>query len=132
AFLQGAADLAVALDQENPRLVPGPAVAQLTSCFTRGFCTLVIFSAGRFAISKLERRQVLRQAGRMATRKFNDRPFSYHQEIELEIATLTNLGLGLGRVALPEAERAEPGVAEPARSGWVVMVPFCLPGEKIG
>ena len=59
----------------------------------------------------------------MATRKFNDRPFSYHQEIELEIATLTNMGLGLGRVALPEGEHGT--------GGWVVMVPFCLPGEKV-
>lgn len=41
-------------------------------------------------------------------------PFEYHQEIELEISTLTNLGLGLGRI-----------------NGWVVMVPFTLPGEKV-
>jgi tRNA/tmRNA/rRNA uracil-C5-methylase (TrmA/RlmC/RlmD family) len=53
--------------------------------------------------------------------KFNDRPFLYHQEIELEIATLTNLGSGLGRVALPGEPDAK----------WVVMVPFTLPGEKI-
>ncbi|HUR58848.1 MAG TPA: methyltransferase domain-containing protein, partial [Opitutaceae bacterium] len=53
--------------------------------------------------------------------KFNDRPFRYHEEIELEIATLTNLGSGLGRVALP-------GETE---SKWVVMAPFTLPGEKI-
>ena len=46
--------------------------------------------------------------------KFNDKPFAYHQEITLEIATLTNLGVGLGRV-----------------DGWVVMVPFALPGETV-
>jgi 23S rRNA (uracil1939-C5)-methyltransferase/tRNA (uracil-5-)-methyltransferase len=57
----------------------------------------------------------------MATRKFNDRPFSYHQEIELEIATLTNLGSGLARVTLPGS----------ALERWVVMVPFALPGEKV-
>lgn len=51
-------------------------------------------------------------------KKFNDFPFGYHQEIELEVTTLTNLGLGLGRVAL------EAGA-------WVVMVPFALPGEKV-
>ncbi|HXQ80850.1 MAG TPA: class I SAM-dependent RNA methyltransferase [Opitutaceae bacterium] len=53
---------------------------------------------------------------------FNDRPFSYHKEVELSITTLTNLGLGLGRVALggPDAER-----------GWVVMVAFALPGERV-
>lgn len=45
---------------------------------------------------------------------FNDKPFAYHQEITLEVATLTNLGVGLGRV-----------------DGWVVMVPFALPGETV-
>lgn len=60
-------------------------------------------------------------------RKFNDHPFAYHQEIELEIATLTNLGLGLGRVPLPTSG----GAADETRSGWVVMVPFTLPGERV-
>ncbi len=54
-------------------------------------------------------------------KKFNDQPFAYHAEIELEIATLTNLGLGLGRVALPGEADAK----------WVVMVPFTLPGERV-
>ena len=58
--------------------------------------------------------------------KRNDYPFPYHQEIELEIATLTNLGSGLGRVALG----APPSDAGNA-SGWVVMVPFTLPGERV-
>jgi tRNA/tmRNA/rRNA uracil-C5-methylase (TrmA/RlmC/RlmD family) len=53
--------------------------------------------------------------------KFNDQPFAYHQEIELEIATLTNLGSGLGRVALAGETEAR----------WVVMVPFTLPGERV-
>jgi tRNA/tmRNA/rRNA uracil-C5-methylase (TrmA/RlmC/RlmD family) len=47
-------------------------------------------------------------------RKFHPHPFAYHQEIELEVATLTNMGQGLGRV-----------------DGWVVMVPFALPGERV-
>ncbi len=59
----------------------------------------------------------------MAKKPFNDFPFSYHQEIELEITTLTNLGVGLGRVPL--------GSEPEKRSGWVVMVPFALPGEKV-
>ncbi len=77
-------------------------------------------------------------------KKFNDQPFAYHQEIELEISTLTNLGSGLGRVLLPnapapetaptdqssgEADEGEPEVGGPG--GWVVMVPFTLPGERI-
>jgi 23S rRNA (uracil1939-C5)-methyltransferase/tRNA (uracil-5-)-methyltransferase len=54
-------------------------------------------------------------------RKFNDQPFAYHAELELEIATLTNLGSGLGRIALPGEAEAK----------WVVMVPFTLPGERV-
>jgi 23S rRNA (uracil1939-C5)-methyltransferase/tRNA (uracil-5-)-methyltransferase len=45
---------------------------------------------------------------------FNDKPFAYHQEITLEVIILTNLGVGLGRV-----------------DGWVVMVPYTLPGETV-
>jgi tRNA/tmRNA/rRNA uracil-C5-methylase (TrmA/RlmC/RlmD family) len=47
-------------------------------------------------------------------RKFHPHPFAYHQEIELEVATLTNMAQGLGRV-----------------DGWVVMVPYALPGELV-
>jgi 23S rRNA (uracil1939-C5)-methyltransferase/tRNA (uracil-5-)-methyltransferase len=50
-------------------------------------------------------------------KRFNDQPFAYHQEIEIDITTLTNLGSGLGRV--------------PPEPGWVVMVPFALPGERV-
>ena len=53
---------------------------------------------------------------------FNDKPFAYHEEIELSITTLTNLGLGLGRVA-PGGAGSEPA--------WVVMVAFALPGERV-
>ena len=42
-------------------------------------------------------------------------PFEYHEEIELEIKTLTNMGKGLGRTD----------------DDWVVFVPFCLPGEQV-
>ena len=79
-------------------------------------------------------------------KKFNDQPFPYHHELELEIATLTNLGLGLGRVPLPAArgqktedggQGSDPQVSgfksqvSPPSGGWVVMVPFTLPGEKV-
>jgi 23S rRNA (uracil1939-C5)-methyltransferase/tRNA (uracil-5-)-methyltransferase len=53
---------------------------------------------------------------------FNDRPFGYHQEIELSITTLTNLGVGLGRVDLEGGEGGRK---------WVVMVAFALPGERV-
>jgi 23S rRNA (uracil1939-C5)-methyltransferase/tRNA (uracil-5-)-methyltransferase len=58
-------------------------------------------------------------------KKFNDHPFPYHTEIELEIATLTNLGLGLGRVQIEKQK------SKIESAGWVVMVPFTLPGEKV-
>ncbi len=71
-------------------------------------------------------------------RKFNDYPFGYHQEIELEISTLTNLGSGLGRIPLdtPSAGAGSPPAASAdavpeCASGWVVMVPFTLPGERV-
>jgi 23S rRNA (uracil1939-C5)-methyltransferase/tRNA (uracil-5-)-methyltransferase len=64
----------------------------------------------------------------------SNQPFAYHQEIELEIATLTNLGVGLGRV--PLAGNLKPGSCDlelPATlvAGWVVMVAFALPGERV-
>ena len=67
-------------------------------------------------------------------KKFSDTPFAYHQEIELEITTLTNLGSGLGRVQLPENLAVEASSVDlpPAKAGgWVVMVPFTLPGERV-
>jgi 23S rRNA (uracil1939-C5)-methyltransferase/tRNA (uracil-5-)-methyltransferase len=64
-------------------------------------------------------------------RKFNAHPFAYHQELELEITTLTNLGAGLGRVRLEPADG--PALRSPAErgEGWVVMVAFSLPGERV-
>ena len=52
---------------------------------------------------------------------FNSHPFPYHHELEVEIATLTNLGSGLARVPLPNDPEAR----------WVLMIPFTLPGEKV-
>jgi 23S rRNA (uracil1939-C5)-methyltransferase/tRNA (uracil-5-)-methyltransferase len=47
-------------------------------------------------------------------RGFKPDPYSYHQEIDLDIETLTNMGQGLGR-----------------HNDWVVMVRYALPGERI-
>ena len=41
----------------------------------------------------------------------------------MEIQSLTNEGQGLGRIRLPETE--------PGWAGWVVLVPFALPGDRI-
>lgn len=49
-----------------------------------------------------------------APRNFIPEPYEYHQELELTIETLTNLGHGLAR-----------------DDGWVVMTPFALPGERV-
>ena len=54
-------------------------------------------------------------------KSFNSDPFPYHAELELDITTLTNLGVGLARISHP---------ADPA-ARWVVMVPFSLPGERV-
>ena len=45
---------------------------------------------------------------------FKPDPYPYHHEIELKIESLANLGVGVGR-----------------DQGWVVQVPYALPGEKI-
>jgi tRNA/tmRNA/rRNA uracil-C5-methylase (TrmA/RlmC/RlmD family) len=66
-------------------------------------------------------------------KKTNDHPFAYHAELELEISTLTNLGSGLGRVALPDSQLAtlnSQPTTQP-HGGWVVMVPSTLPGERV-
>jgi 23S rRNA (uracil1939-C5)-methyltransferase/tRNA (uracil-5-)-methyltransferase len=47
-------------------------------------------------------------------KNFVAEPFQYHQELELTIDSLTNLGVGVGRV-----------------DGWVVMVPYVVPGEIV-
>jgi len=47
-------------------------------------------------------------------RHFVPEPFAYHQVLALRIESLTNLGVGVARV-----------------DGWVVMVPFTLPGEQV-
>jgi 23S rRNA (uracil1939-C5)-methyltransferase/tRNA (uracil-5-)-methyltransferase len=50
----------------------------------------------------------------MQPRKFVPHPFAYHQELEVRIENLTNEGSGVARV-----------------EGWVVFVPFALPGERV-
>ena len=47
-------------------------------------------------------------------RKFKAEPYEWHEVVELKIEALSNLGAG---------------IAKP--KGWVVFVPFALPGERI-
>lgn len=49
-----------------------------------------------------------------APKNFVPEPFEYHQELDIMVESLTNLGVGIGRV-----------------DGWVVMVPFTIPGERV-
>ena len=45
---------------------------------------------------------------------FTPHPYPYHHELELRIESVTNLGLGIAR-----------------DNGWVIQVPFVIPGELI-
>lgn len=51
----------------------------------------------------------------------------------MEVATLTNLGVGLGRVPLTglAADSLKLKASIQPAAGWVVMVPFTLPGERV-
>ena len=49
-----------------------------------------------------------------APKNFVPEPFEYHQEVEVTVENLTNLGVGIARL-----------------DDWVVMVPFTIPGERI-
>mgnify|MGYP005854856029 CR=1 FL=1 len=52
-------------------------------------------------------------------------------ELELEITTLTDMGQGLGRVQLPDADDTGATPAGGPGGGWVILVPFALPGERV-
>lgn len=47
-------------------------------------------------------------------KNFRAEPYAYHEEVELEIEDLGNLGHGVGR-----------------DGDWVVLVPYALPGERV-
>ena len=84
--------------------------------------------------------------------KFIPYPFSYRQEVDIQIETLTNRGLGLGRFALsPEQirnmeefnvhrEKTKANLDETldhstlsgkTNKQWVIMVPGVVPGERV-
>ena len=58
-------------------------------------------------------------------KKFRPEPFGYHEIVELDIDSLSNLGAGVGRVDSLGKPR------EQSERNWVVFVPFSLPGERI-
>ena len=49
-----------------------------------------------------------------APRGFREGKFQYHEEVDVGIDNVTNLGQGVGRA-----------------DGWVIMVPFALLGERV-
>ena len=58
-------------------------------------------------------------------KKFVPFPFEYHQEIDVTIESLSNLGVGIAKVDIPSQEN------EGETTKWVVFVPFSLPGDKV-
>ncbi len=68
-----------------------------------------------------------------------EEPFARGAELELEITTLTNMGQGLARVPLATApgddatapDDADDAPAVAPGTGWVVLTPFALPGERV-
>lgn len=57
------------------------------------------------------------------SKKFKPFPFDYHEEVEVRVSSLTNLGDGVGRVSIQDEE----GVSQ----DWVIFIPFSLPGELV-
>ena len=51
---------------------------------------------------------------RKPPRDFRPKPFAYHEDVTVEITSLTSEGTGVGH-----------------SNGWEVMVPYSLPGEKV-
>jgi 23S rRNA (uracil1939-C5)-methyltransferase/tRNA (uracil-5-)-methyltransferase len=64
-------------------------------------------------------------------RRFVDFPFSYHQELIVEVESLTNRGWGVGRVVLPAAQASLIGTDETDRRWVIMIVPGAIPGEVV-
>lgn len=72
-------------------------------------------------------------------RKFNPYPFSYRQEIQVKIMSLTNRGWGIARVPLGSdidveqnnGEAADDSSPNDQKRLWVVMIPSVIPGEIV-
>jgi len=59
------------------------------------------------------------------TKTFNNYPFDYHHELEVEIESLSNLGDGVVKIPVDPKEEGE------EKRSWVIFVPFALPQEKV-
>lgn len=64
-------------------------------------------------------------------KKFVAFPFEYHQEIEVTIDALSNLGAGIAKVDLADFGKEAADLELNKDGKWVIFVPFALPGEKV-
>jgi len=66
-------------------------------------------------------------------KRFIPTPFDYHQELTIEIDSLTNMGWGIGRVSLQHNKNDEDDDDDDVddKKKWVVMVPHVLVGEIV-
>ena len=79
-------------------------------------------------------------------RKFKPYPFQYHEELTLTVEGLTNRGIGICRVPIPESaipihdypqeipdddDDDNDDLYQSNSKGWVVMIPNTIPGETI-
>lgn len=58
-------------------------------------------------------------------KKFVPIPFEFHQEIDVTIESLSNLGVGIAKVDIPSQENEE------ETRKWVVFIPLTAPGDKV-
>ncbi|GKY90605.1 hypothetical protein MPSEU_000034100 [Mayamaea pseudoterrestris] len=131
------------------RLLPARRIRALTRLFAD--------SAGSISLTTTRQQEdslIKEQEGDASIKvpvKFVPFPFQYRQEIEVDIQSLTNQGLGVGRISLASNEHqetdqltADNGAAMPDKEvtnssasdvsmsrPWVVMVPNVVPGERV-
>ena len=75
---------------------------------------LIIWEINLLIVDTSSKYQSASFISKITPKNFKTGPFTYHEEVIIKISSLTNEGIGLGRV-----------------DGWVVMVPYTLPGEKV-
>jgi 23S rRNA (uracil1939-C5)-methyltransferase/tRNA (uracil-5-)-methyltransferase len=59
-----------------------------------------------------------------AHKKFVPFPFEFHQELEVDIDSLSNLGAGVAKVDIPAKDDAQ------ETRKWVIFIPMTLPGDR--
>jgi len=81
---------------------------------------------------------VVAEEAKRVPRNFVPVPFRYHEELILTVETLTNLGVGIGRVDISAYPSRTVDASETKHSngqnfglGWVIMVPNVIPGEVV-